>query len=572
MNKKTMIQTLEEIALYLELLGENPFKIQAYRKAANTLEKDDRSLDEMDDLFELKGIGKSTGQVLKDLLETGKSSTLEQLKEEVPSGLVDLLRVPGLGGKRIARLYKELSIDSLESLYEACKEQKVSQLSGFGKKTEQNYIVEIERLNERVDRHPYWRLEKVVHSIEKELEAIEEVIRFSVAGSFRRREETSSDLDFIVATNEAKLVTDQLLQAFDVEEVIASGGTKLSFTIRAHALLDIDFRFVKDEEFATALHHFTGSKDHNVRMRQIAKARNEKISEYGVEQADGTVRTFETEAAFFNHFDLPFIPPTIRQDGTEVDRMDQWHRVVQYEDIRGDFHMHTTWSDGAYSIEEMGEALRKEGYTHAVITDHSHYLQIANGLSPERLRKQIEEVRQVNEKWDDFELMIGTEMDILPDGTLDFDDDLLQELDFVIASIHRNFDQTEEEIMHRLRAACENPYVDMIAHPTGRVVGERAHYAIQVDEFLRIAKETDTIVEFNANPYRFDLAVEALKKAVENGNKIAINTDAHDITHFPYMKLGVEHAQKAWVPKELVVNTWSLERFKEKIVNKRKDV
>lgn len=572
MNIKVMIQTLEKIALYLELIGSNPFKIQAYRRAAETLERDGRSLNEMDNLFELKGIGKSTGDVLRDLIENGESQLLKQLEEEVPHGLIELLQVPGLGGKRIATLYKALNIDSLTALYEACERNEVSALRGFGKKTEENYMKAIESLRERIDRHPYWTLEKIVSKITSVLSSISEITRFEVAGSFRRKEETSSDLDFIVATDEPFIVTEQIKGKLPIESIIGSGETKFSFTMRAPQLLDVDFRFVTAEQFATALHHFTGSKHHNVRMRQIAKSRNEKISEYGVETKDGKRKTFETEEQFFAHFQLPYIPPAIRQDGTEVDRMNEWTSIIQREHIQSDLHMHTTWSDGAYSIEEMGEALRQQGYTHGVITDHSNHLKVANGLSPERLQRQIEEVRRANEKWDDFTLYIGTEMDILADGTLDYDNTLLAQLDFVIASIHTNFEQTEDEIMHRLEAACRNQYVDLIAHPTGRVVGRRNPYAIDIDRFLRLAKETNTIVELNANPYRFDLSVEHLKRAVALEVPIAINTDAHDINHLSYMSLGVAYAQKAWVPKDLVVNTWSEQQFRQYIANKRKDV
>ncbi len=566
MDKKTIIRTLEQIALHMELLGENPFKISAFRKAANTLELDGRSLAEMDNIYELKGIGKSTGTVIRDLVEKGESETLKELEQQVPKSMLDMLKIPGLGGKRIAKIREALGIESIEALYEAAKANEISQLPGFGKKTEQNFIEAIEQLNERSDKHPLWLVEKMVKEVTAALDQIAEVEKYEATGSYRRREEESSDLDFIVVTAQPEAVTDQMKELLPIDSIIGSGEAKFSFTARFDEYVDVDIRFVKVEQFATAIHHFTGSKDHNVKMRQRAKERGEKISEYGVTLEDGTVQTFETEEQFFNHFDLPFIPPNLRQNGTELEKLDEMERMVKLEHINSDLHMHTTWSDGAFSIGEMREALKSKGYTHAVITDHSQYLKVANGLTPERLLEQQKEITASNT--DDFLLLSGTEMDILPDGTLDFDDDVLANLDFVIASIHSSFNQKEEEIMDRLHEAMKNPHVDMIAHPTGRVIGKRDGYAINIPQFLQWAKQYNKIVEVNASPYRLDLSVEHLKLAKELGVWIAINTDAHAIDQLDYMELGVLHTQKAYIEREQVVNTWTKEQFLERIVQK----
>ncbi|WOV88656.1 DNA polymerase/3'-5' exonuclease PolX [Sporosarcina oncorhynchi] len=568
MNKKTIIRTFEKIALYMELLGENPFKIGAFRKAAGVLETDARSLSEMDDILELKGIGKGTGAVIIDLMEKGESDLLKELEEEVPKGLIPLLKVPGLGGKRIAKLRKALGIDSVESLRAACESNEVSKLPGFGKKTEENLLHEIELLGTRKGKLPVWQIQTIVASIEEELREIPEITRFSVAGSFRRAEEMSSDVDFIIVTEEPATVREKLLEVLPVEETVAGGDAKLSVLLDMTDLVDADFRFVTDAQFASALHHFTGSKDHNVKMRQLAKSKGMKISEYGVELEDGSVKTFDTEEAFFAFFDLPFIPPSLRKDGREIERAQEIAGLVKPEDIRGDFHMHTTWSDGGYSIREMVEACRAKGYSHMVITDHTHYLKVANGLTPERLREQIAEIRQLNEEFDDIEVFCGTEMDILPDGSLDFDDDLLQELDFVIASIHSNFNQSQEQIMERLHAALKNPYVTMIAHPTGRIVGQREGYNPDVPQLIEWAKKYDKILELNGSPHRFDLATDYLVMAQEAGVKIAINTDAHAIDQLDLMDIGVRYGQKAWLKKETVVNTWPLEQFIREIIRK----
>lgn len=400
----------------------------------------------------------------------------------------------------------------------------------------------------------------MVLQIEALLGSMKEVDRFSVAGSFRRALETSKDIDFIVVTEAVEEVREKLLNSLAIQEVVAAGDTKISVILDLDEPVSVDFRLVKDNEYATALHHFTGSKDHNVRMRQIAKARGEKISEYGVEQEDGTVLTFQDEAAFFAHFNLPWIPPSLRTGATEFDKTNIIQKLVRLEDIKADLHMHTTWSDGAYSVAEMGEALLARGYQYSVITDHSQFLKVANGLTPERLEKRGE-IEAFNAAHPDFHLFKGTEMDILPDGSLDFEDQVLKELDFVIASIHSSFTQSQDKIMARLLIAMQNPYVHMIAHPTGRIIEDRDGYNPDMKQLIAWAKEYGKILELNANPYRLDLCVEHLEMACAAGVPVAINTDAHDITHLRFMDIGVRYANRAWLPKDMIVNTWTREQF-----------
>lgn len=568
MDKKTIIKTLEKIALYMELQGENPFKVSAFRKAAQVLELDDRSLSEMDNITSLKGIGAATGSVITDLMETGQSSLLLEMQEKVPSGLLPMLKIPGLGGKKIAKLYKELGIESIEQLKTACEEGKVRGLAGFGAKTEEKILAQLEVFQTKPERTAIWQLEPIVTFIENTLANIEEVVKYSVAGSFRRVKESSKDIDFIVATNSHQKVREELLEKLPLLKIIAAGDTKVSVTLDVENEVDVDFRLVEPHQYASALHHFTGSKDHNIKMRQIAKEKGLKISEYGVEHEDGSVQSFETEEDFYAFFDLPFIPPTIREDGTEVDKLDKIPNLVTVEDIKSDLHMHTTWSDGAHSIEEMVEACRAKGYSHIVITDHSNYLKVANGLSRERLLQQIQTIQGLNAKYNDIEILAGTEMDILPDGSLDFDDELLEQLDFVIASIHSSFSQSQDKIMARLRTAMENPNVHMIAHPTGRIIGSRTGYDPDVPTLIEWASEFGKILELNANPHRLDLETEYLKLAQEKGVPIAINTDAHHIDQLRYMDVGVKYAQKAWLKKDNVVNTWTFDKFKQYLKKK----
>lgn len=570
MNKKIIIRTLEKIALYMELQAENPFKVSAFRKAAAALEADERSLSEIDDITAIKGIGKGTASVITELMEIGESTVLKELEAVVPKGLVPLMKLPGLGGKKLAKLYQELNIVDAATLKAACEAGQVRGLAGFAAKTEEKILKELETFGSRAERLPIWQLEPVVLEINELLASLPEVELFSVAGSFRRVAETSKDVDFIVATKEYEVVREAILTRLAILETVAAGDTKVSVILDREEPVSVDFRLVTREEFATALHHFTGSKDHNVRMRQLAKSMGKKISEYGVEQEDGTVVTFESEEAFFAHFNLPFIPPTVRESGKELDRLDELSGLVKLEDIVADLHMHTTWSDGAHSVSEMGQALMDIGYSHAVITDHSQYLKVANGLTPERLEQQKLDIYAFNEANPNFRLYRGTEMDILPDGTLDFGDDVLKELDFVIASIHSSFTQSQDKIMARLKTAVENPYVHMIAHPTGRIVGQRGGYDPDVPLLIEWAAEHGKILELNANPYRLDLSIEYLILAMEKNVPIAINTDAHAIDQLRFMDIGVKYAQKAWLKKDLIVNTWSKEKF-EAFIAKNKE-
>lgn len=561
-NKKDIIHLLEEIAIYLELKGENPFKISAYRKAAQALETDTRALSEIDDWSSIKGIGKGTQGVITEFLNSGESETLELLKQEVPAGLIPLLDIQGLGGKKLAKLYQELQIENKADLQAACENHQVADLKGFGKKSEEKILAGLLNLNTQPDRLPFDAVRGVRQNIETALSAMKDVKRFSIAGSMRRMRETVKDLDFIIATEQPEVVKEQLLQLADIKEVIASGDTKVSVVIEDHYDVSVDFRMIRDDAFATTLHHFTGSKDHNVAMRQLAKARGEKISEYGVENIEtGEVLTFDSETAFFNHFDLYEIPPEVREAKGEIETFKQPHPLVTLDDIKGDLHMHTTWSDGAQSIEEMAQFASEKGYAYIAITDHSKFLRVANGLNEKRLREQREEIERVRQLFPELTILAGVEMDILPDGTLDFDNDFLQELDYVIGAIHSSFSQTEEEIMTRLFNAMENPYVKHIAHPTGRIIGKRDGYKVNMEQLIQKAKETHTILELNANPKRFDLNSDWIKLCQEQGVKITINTDAHSKETLEFMKEGVGIARRGWLKKETVVNTWTLEEL-----------
>lgn len=563
LNKKDIIRLLEEIALYLEIKGENPFRIAAYRRAAQGLERDVRSLTEIDDFTTVDGIGEGTNELIVEYIKTGSSSLLTELQEEIPESLLPLLKLPGLGGKRISTLYKELHIVDRESLKQACLDGSILEIRGFGKKTVENILQALEEQQERPERLPVHYMLDLARKIEAHLQSVEAINRFSLAGSLRRLRETIKDIDFIIETDRIEEVKEALLAMDSIKDVIAAGETKVSVTLQDEYNVNVDFRLVSKEAYATTLHHFTGSMEHNVSMRRLAKQRREKINEYGVTKEEtGEVLHFETEESFFNHFDLPFISPELREQTYELEMFKQPLPLIESEDIRGDLHMHTTWSDGANSLEEMVQAAIKRGYEYIAITDHSKYLRVANGLDEKRLMEQREEIKELNEKYDQIHIFAGVEMDILPTGELDFSDDFLKEMDWVVAAIHSGFNQTEEEIMARLQTACENKYVDMIAHPTGRLIGRRDGYDVDVAKLITLAKETNTALELNANPMRFDLAPQWLKKAEELGVPVGINTDAHQIKTLGHIEYGVKIARKGLLSKNNVINSWNLKQVK----------
>lgn len=571
LTKKDIVQHLEDIAVYLELKGENPFRISAYRTAAQNIETDIRSLKEIEDFKSIKGIGDGTNGIIKEFIKTGTSEELENLKKEVPEGLIPLLKLPGIGGKRLATLYEELDVTDMESLKYVCETGAIEKIKGFGKKTIENILNAISEYNTQPERLPISIMLPIAEKIHDYVKSIDEVEKSSIAGSIRRMSETIRDIDFIIATDNPKAVIDKLLLLDNIIDVIASGETKTSVTMNENNYsINVDFRLVASKEYATTLHHFTGSKNHNIAMRQRAKKNGEKINEYGVEvEETGKLIQFKTESDFFKHFNLEFIPPEMREDGTEVKAFESHVNLIQNDMIKGDLHMHTTWSDGAESIEDMVNAARNKGYVYIAITDHSKFLRVANGLNEKRLRKQREEIDRLNEKYDDILILAGVEMDILPNGELDFETEFLAEIDLVIAAIHSSFSQSETEIMKRLETACRNPYVDIIAHPTGRLIGSREPYAVNMEKLIQLAKETNTVLEINSHPQRFDLSAKWAKEAQKQGVNIAINTDAHQTETLTYMDYGISVGKKAWLKPETVINTWDKTKLLEFINRNR---
>ncbi|MGY4689272.1 DNA polymerase/3'-5' exonuclease PolX [Salibacterium sp. K-3] len=556
MNKKEVIQALESIAVYMEIKGENTFKISAYRKAAQALEQDERSLSEIETPASLNGIGKGTAAVIIELRDTDQAQVLESLKSEIPGGLIPLLDLQGLGGRKIAKLYQELGIIDAASLKQACEAGRVQELSGFGAKTEEKILAALEDMGSRPERLPVAFMLETADMLEKEIQNRLKVKRWARAGSLRRMEETVKDLDYILSVEDTEQVREELRNLPFVSDIPADGPSKVSLELALAYPVQVDFRLTDDDAFASTLHHFTGSKDHNVLIRQIAKSRGERVSEYGIEDLEsGEMTVFPSEEAFFHHLGLHFIPPEARSGRDETERYKEPYETVDRSDIKGDLHMHTTWSDGALSVEEMAEEVRSRGHEWMAVTDHSKFLQVAHGLNEDRILRQMEEIRRVNDKYEDFTVLAGIEMDIRPDGTLDIDDEVLARLDVVIASIHSSFSQSRSEIMKRMHAALDSPYVNIIAHPTGRLIGRRTGYDADVGELLKKAAATGTALELNANPNRLDLSAEWLRKAAETETLIAVNTDAHHAAMLDHMEIGISSAKKALLQREQILNT-----------------
>lgn len=573
MKNLQLASVLHEIGDLLELLGENQFRVRAWRRAARGVEllaDDIDSVAAEGRLQDIEGVGKGIAAGIEQWLTTGRIDDHEALKERVPPGLLELTRVPGVGPKSAQLLYDELGVSNLDALEAACKEQRVRTVKGLGPKSEANILAGIERLRRRRGRTPVGEAQPLAEAVLKQLRGLDVVERAEATGSLRRGRETVGDLDFVVSSAYPAAVAEAFAALPGVTEVLAKGEAKASVLFPGD--LRADLLVVEDRSFAAALHHFTGSKEHNIALRERAHARGLKVSEYGILRvADGAEVPVATEADVFAAVELPYIPPELREDGSEIAaaRAGELPELVTLQDIRGDLHMHSTWSDGRHSIEEMAEAARAIGYAYIAITDHSRSLRVANGLTPERLREQWAEIDRLNDRWDDFRILKGTEVDILPDGSLDFDDEVLAELDVVIASVHGAMQQDEETMTARICRAMANPFVHIVGHPTGRLLGRRDPYAVDVERLLQCAAETGTILEINAHPERLDLKDIHAKGAKNAGALVVVNTDAHSRETLHYMEYGITVARRGWLTAAHVVNTLSLAELTALLGRKR---
>ena len=569
MDKNDIIGVLDLIGTMLEIKGENPFKVRAYfsgSRTLQTLEEDLGTVIEEGRLGDIPGIGKALTEKIETLFTTGELEFLDKLKASVPDGLLELLEVPGLGGKKINALHQKLGIDSIESLTQACNDGRVAELKGFGTKTQDKILSGIENREAYAARHLWWDARRVADRILPGLQGLPEVDRVEAAGSLRRGMETVGDLDFLVASSKPEPIMEWFTQMEGIVEVTAHGDTKSS--VRFEGGMQADLRVVPPEQFYFALHHFTGSKDHNVRMRQKALSMGLSLSEWGLrpeEEKDssrskGTVEA-HSEEDIFKTLGLAYIPPSLREGMGEVEAAEknELPELLELEDLRGCFHNHTTASDGRNTLEEIAAEADKRGWQYLGVADHSKSSFQANGLDEARLEKQVEAIRALNESGSfTSHIFAGSEVDILSGGTLDFPDSVLETLDYVVASVHNGLTQDEETMTSRIIKALEHPKVTMLGHVSGRLLLKREASKMNIQKIIDAAIANHKIIELNANPMRLDMDWRHWKKAAEKGLLCAINPDAHALPHYDFQLTGVNIARKGWLTRKHVFNTRSL--------------
>jgi DNA polymerase (family 10) len=567
MNNSQIADTLDRLADLLEFQGANAFRIRAYRAGSRRIRDLSESISaivEQDPgrLTELEGIGKGVAEKCITLVTSGELPQLNQLLEEIPRTVLDILRVPGLGPKKAAVLYRELKIENLEQLAAACHAEQIRGLKGFGAKTESTILKGIAIADAANQRISWADADQVAEQLKSHLADCQAIERLELAGSYRRGRETVGDLDILVVSSDADAVMDLLESYPELEEVIGRGDTKMS--IRITDSLQVDLRVVPARSFGAALQYFTGSKDHNVQLRGLARQRNLKINEYGVFQLDDdgkeTYLAGAEESEVYASLDLPTFPPELREARQEFQWADnnELPELIELSDIRGDLHSHTTATDGKATLAEMVEAARQRGLEYLAITDHSQRVTMARGLDPDRLRAQWKEVDKLNEQLDEgFRVLKGIECDILEEGGMDLPDDVLAEADWVIAAIHYGQQQSRQQITDRLVNAVANPHVCVVAHPTGRLINRREPYELDVETLMQAASEHQTMLELNANPARLDLHDVHCAAANRLGIPIVISTDAHSIPGLDVMRHGVQQARRGGLTASDVANTRS---------------
>jgi len=560
MKNSDVARVLQDIADLLELKGENVFKIRAYQKAARAIEHHPRELEAMieegDDLRSIPGVGEAIAKKTSELITTGKLRYYENLKAEFPRGITNLLSIPGIGPKTANKLSSDLGISSVDELERAITDGRVAELFRLGQKTAENILHQIQALRRKDQRIPIGEALPIVEEIITALRTIPGVKNLTPAGSLRRFQETVGDIDLMGTADDPKKVIDAFVALPLVRQVLAQGSTKASVIVSGG--LQVDLRMVEHDSFGSLLQYFTGNKQHNIALREKWHKQGLKLSEYGITViATGKLEKFATEEEFYRRLGLQYMPPEIREARGEIEKAEQGAipRLVELSDIKGDLHAHTEWSDGHDSIEELARAARDMGYQYIAVTEHSAGRGIAHGLNVERLKEQVAEVEALNERLVGIRVLTGTEVDIRADGRLDLPHEILSRLDIVIAAVHSAMNQSEEKMTQRVIRAIENPDVDMIAHPTCRLIGQREPVAIDLEAVFQAAAEYNKIMEISAMPERLDLKDIHAFRARELGVKLAIGTDAHSIGHLGLMRFGIGVARRAWCEPHHILNT-----------------
>ena len=555
-----------QMADLLEIRGEDPFKTRAYRNAARTIENLGSDLAKMveagEDISKLPTIGERIADKIREIVRTGRLAKLEYLKHDFPPHLLDLLKVEGIGPKRAKVLYKELHIGSLDALKKAAEAHRISQLKGFSEKLEKKILKGTLLAKKEGKRFLYAVAEPYALALERYLKACEGAQQVTVAGSFRRRKETVGDLDILATSKEPSALIDYFVKYPDIKKVISQGDTRSTVILRNE--MQVDLRCVHEVSYGAALHYFTGSKSHNIAIRIMARDMGMKVNEYGVFKGKKKIAG-ATEAEVYESVGLRYIEPELRESRGEhtAAKEDRLPDLIEIGDLKGDLHMHTTYSDGHNTIVEMAEAAKKKGYSYIAVTDHSEHMAIVHGLDEKRLRAQIEEIDRINETLKGITILKSIEVDILEDGSLALPDSILRELDLVVAAVHDRFNLSQKAQTERIRKALGNPYVKILAHPTGRLIGEREPYRVSMKQLFEGIKENGCFLEINAQPKRLDLKDIYIQRAKEAGVRFVISTDAHNAASLEYMKYGIYQARRGWLEKEDVLNTLSLKALQK---------
>ena len=574
MNKQEVSEILEEIATLLELKGENPFKSRAYANAARIIASLETDLSEAvrtEELRKVRGIGEALFEKIRELVTTGRLAYYEELKSSIPSGLFEIIQIPGLGPKRAKLIYDKLGVATVGELEYACNENRLLSLEGFGPRMQEKIKEGIQYMKRHRGQFLYPVAHAEAQAIYETLSKQKAIQRIAIAGSLRRKKETVKDIDFVVSAKSSEAVMEAFTTLPSIEEVIAKGDTKSAVRLRSG--IQADLRVVSEAEFPYALHHFTGSKEHNIAMRARAQRMGMKMNEYGLFKGDRLIPC-KDEEAIFAQLGLAYIPPELREDMGEIKAAEERRlpTLLEPKDIRGIFHAHTTYSDGNARLEEMVQAALAAGYEYIGISDHSQSAKYAHGLEVARIHQQHDEIDKVQKKYPDIMIFKGIECDILPDGSLDYSDDILATFDFVIASVHSKFNMTEEDMTARVLKAIQNPYVTMLGHPTGRLLLSREGYPINLQKVIDVARKCGVVMELNAHPHRLDLDWRLGPYARDRGVSISINPDAHSTEGIGDVIYGVGIARKGWFTKEEVFNTRSASDMRALLSRKRENL
>jgi len=562
MDKKSVAKIIKEIGVILDLKGDNPFKTRAYHNGARIVESltdNLKDLVESGEIANLKGIGKALSDKITTMVQTGNLPYYEELKSSIPEGLLELIKIPGLGAKKVKIVYEKLEVTTIGELEYACRENRLRDLDGFGEKSQQNIIAAIELRKKYNERFLYPVALQESENLENYLNKNSKIIRLEMAGSLRRKLETIKDIDFVCSCleNDRKEIMDYFAAYPEKLSVISQGDTKSAITLESG--INCDFRLVNDDEFAFLLHHSTGSKEHNTQMRGYAKSFNLKMNEYGIFNGENRIDCAD-ENEIFEKLKLEYIPPELREGLGEIElaKKKQLPELYDGNPFYGVLHVHSTYSDGANTIEEIVKACQEINLQYVGICDHSKSAFYANGLNEERVKQQHSEIDKINSKLEDFRVFKGIEVDILTDGSLDFDDETLSTFDFVVASVHSQFNLSEEAMTERILNAISNPYVTILGHPTGRLLLGREPYKLDMEQVIKKAGELGTAIEINSSPYRLDLDWRLGKLANEHEVKTALNPDAHVLEGLTDFKYGIGIARKGWFKKERVLNSYNL--------------